>query len=152
MFVQAVGEGGEHVEREREFISCLPCMGAKCVDMLHAASMASWVRLLLVVNFQFSWLVEVGNFCRLIFLGLDSFLLSGLVGGTTFHFFRVFLGLGWKVQLARGWLLLPFGTWTLQSSSLGRCRVVLLLPTGYIWRFGTCSPFWMCGFSSKCRP
>ena len=52
-FVEAAGEEGEGGDGVLS-TNLLFCMGARFVNTLHVASIASWVRLLPVVDFQFN--------------------------------------------------------------------------------------------------
>ena len=98
-FAGAAGEVGEDMDGVS--ISWLPCMGARLVDMLCAASLASWVKLLLMVDAQFSS-VASRSFLTLILLGRENLALFDLVSGTRLHFFTAALGFGWKGLLANG--------------------------------------------------
>ena len=51
IFAGAASEADEDVERVS--ISWLPCMGVRLVDTLCTESLASWVKLLLMVDAQF---------------------------------------------------------------------------------------------------
>ena len=73
-FVKALDEGGEGGDGVLS-TNWLPCMETRFIDVLSVASMASWVRLLPVIDFQFNWLlVDEGSFCTLIFLSFTSLL------------------------------------------------------------------------------
>ena len=51
-FIEAAGDGGEGGDGVIS-ANCFPYRGVRFVDIVHATSMASWVMLLPVVDFQF---------------------------------------------------------------------------------------------------
>ena len=92
IFAGASGEVGEG--RDGVSISWFPCMGARLVDVLYAVFLASWIKLLLMVDSQFCWMAS-GSFPTFILLVGESWALFGLVSGTRLCFFAIILGFCW---------------------------------------------------------